>query len=105
MISVILSYGMGVESTAILLRWVWEPHTRPCSLEDLIVVTSQVGDEYRDTGRDVTNHVLPLMRSMEFDMYRSPDADTWRQTESRYWMIRDNPSACFSMVITSSPMN
>lgn len=63
MTSVILSYGMGVESTAILLRWVSEPHTRPCSLEDLIVVTAQVGDEYRDTGRDVTNHILPLMRS------------------------------------------
>ena len=30
----ILSYGMGVESTALLLRWVLEPETRhpPCDL-------------------------------------------------------------------------
>lgn len=58
----ILSYGMGVESTALLLRWSLEPETRPCSLEELVVITAQVGDEYKDTGRDVENHVLPLMR-------------------------------------------
>ena len=59
---VILSYGMGVESTAILARWVFEPETRPCDLADLIVVTAQTGDEYADTGRDVTEYILPLMR-------------------------------------------
>ena len=58
----ILSYGMGVESSAILARWVREPATRPCRLDDLIVITSQVGDEYEDTGRDVTAYILPLMR-------------------------------------------
>ncbi|MBY0502717.1 MAG: hypothetical protein K2X03_02325 [Bryobacteraceae bacterium] len=61
----ILSYGMGVESTAILLRWIREPGTRPCPLKDLIVITSQVGDEYEDTGRDVTLHILPLLRHNE----------------------------------------
>ncbi len=59
---VVLSYGMGVESTAILLRWIFEPATRPCDLADLIVITAQVGDEYRDTGRDVETHALPLLR-------------------------------------------
>jgi hypothetical protein len=58
----ILSYGMGVESTAVLVRWIREPATRPCRLEDLIVITSQVGDEYEDTGRDVAAYILPLMR-------------------------------------------
>ena len=29
----------------------------------LIVITSQVGDEYRDTGRDVEGHILPIMRA------------------------------------------
>jgi hypothetical protein len=53
---------MGVESSAILVRWVCEPATRPCALEDLIVITSQVGDEYEDTGRDVSTHILPLLR-------------------------------------------
>ena len=56
-IATILSYGMGVESSAILLRWIMSPVTRPCSLEDLIVITSQVGDEYTDTGRDVEAHM------------------------------------------------
>ena len=32
-------------------------------MEDLIVITSQVGDEYTDTGRDVEAHILPLMRA------------------------------------------
>ena len=59
---VILSYGMGIESTAILARWVFEPETRPCDLADLVVVTAQTGDEYADTGRDVTKYILPLMR-------------------------------------------
>ena len=58
----ILSYGMGVESTAILLRWIFEPETRPCDLNKLIVITSQVGNEWPDTGRDVEAHILPLMR-------------------------------------------
>src|SRR5271165_4904137 len=62
-VATILSYGMGVESSAILLRWIMSPVTRPCSLEDLIVITSQVGDEYTDTGRDVEAHILPLMRA------------------------------------------
>ena len=59
----ILSYGMGVESSAILVRWIMSPEARPCPLNELIVVTAQVGDEYRDTGRDVETHILPLMRS------------------------------------------
>ena len=62
-VATILSYGMGVESSAILLRWIMSPVTRPCSLEDLIVITSQVGDEYTDTGRDVEAHILPLIRA------------------------------------------
>jgi hypothetical protein len=57
-----MSYGMGVESSAILRRWIMSPATRrPCPLEDLIVITAQVGDEYTDTGRDVNTHILPLM--------------------------------------------
>lgn len=62
-VATILSYGMGVESSAILLRWIMSPVTRPCLLEELIVITSQVGDEYGDTGRDVEAHILPLMRA------------------------------------------
>lgn len=58
----VLSYGMGVESSAILTNWLFTPSSRPCSLEDLIVITSQTGDEYKDTQRDVEAHILPLLR-------------------------------------------
>ncbi len=58
----ILSYGMGVESTAILVRWCFEEATRPCPLDRLVVITAQVGDEYKDTGRDVETYILPMMR-------------------------------------------
>lgn len=58
----LLSYGMGVESTAILLRWIFDPPTCPCELKDLIVITSQVGNEFPDTGDLVAKHILPLLR-------------------------------------------
>jgi hypothetical protein len=41
----ILSYGMGVESTAILLRWLEEPDTFEVDLGKLIVVVAMTGDE------------------------------------------------------------
>lgn len=58
----VLSLGMGVESVAILLRWLEEPEIRDFDLNDLIVITSQTGDEYADTKRDMEAHVLPRMR-------------------------------------------
>lgn len=67
MILTILSYGMGVESTAILLRWVLEAETRrpppPCPLSELLVIAAQTGNEYADTARDVERYILPLMRA------------------------------------------
>lgn len=59
---VAVSYGMGTESTALLLRWIHEPSTRPCGLEDLLVVTAQTGDVWPLTGQLVTRHMLPLFR-------------------------------------------
>ena len=53
----VLSYGMGVESTAILLRWCLEEDTRPCPLDRIVVITAQVGDEYKDSGRDLETYV------------------------------------------------
>jgi hypothetical protein len=59
---VVLSYGMGADSTALLLRWVHEPATRPCELADLLVITAMTGDEWPVTGHLVTRHLLPLLR-------------------------------------------
>lgn len=56
-----LSYGLGADSTAVLLRWLEEPATAPCDLGDLIVVTAMTGDEWAITGCLVEQHVLPRL--------------------------------------------
>lgn len=58
----VLSYGLGVDSTAVILRWIFRPETRPCPLENITVITSMTGDEFLDTARDVFEHILPLFR-------------------------------------------
>ncbi|WP_234798272.1 hypothetical protein [Mycobacteroides chelonae] len=60
--SVAMSWGMGLDSTALLLRWILEPHTRDFELDDLVLCTSMTGNEFFSTYRDVTNHVLPVLR-------------------------------------------
>lgn len=59
---VVLSYGLGVDSTAILLRWIHEPSSRDFELSDLVVVTAMTGDEWPETGEMVENSILPLLR-------------------------------------------
>ncbi|MEV4116301.1 hypothetical protein [Nonomuraea sp. NPDC049695] len=58
---IILSYGLGADSTAILLRWLTEPETRGFALDDLIVITAQTGDEHVDTAILVEQHIYPLL--------------------------------------------
>lgn len=65
---IILSYGLGVDSTAILLRWLAEPTSRVVDglsfeLSDLTVITAMVGDEWADSKDAVETHVLPLLRA------------------------------------------
>lgn len=40
----ILFYGVGAESTAILVRWMEDPSVRPCSIGELTVINAQTGD-------------------------------------------------------------
>lgn len=61
-VKVVLGYGLGVDSTAILLRWRNEPRTMPCKPEELLVVTAMTGDEWAETGRLVREHVIPMLR-------------------------------------------
>ena len=56
-----LSYGMGADSTALLLRWITEPATRDFDLDELIVLTAMTGSEWESTLRDVEDVVLPLL--------------------------------------------
>lgn len=58
----VMSNGLGVESVAILLRWLLEPETRDFPLDQLIVVTAMVGAEWPDTGNDFERYILPLFR-------------------------------------------
>ncbi|MFI9504188.1 hypothetical protein [Nocardia sp. NPDC052566] len=64
-IPVCWSYGMGVESTAGLVRMLIEPSFRPPQLRgdlsNLIVMVAQTGDEWTSTCDLVATHVLPLL--------------------------------------------
>lgn len=57
-----LSLGMGVESVAILLRWIYEPDSRDFDLDELAVISAMTGDEFDSTARDMVEIVLPAMR-------------------------------------------
>ncbi|OUS97458.1 hypothetical protein CA951_03395 [Rhodococcus sp. NCIMB 12038] len=58
---VVMSYGMGEDSTAILLRWLEDPTSRDFDLTDLAVVTAMTGDEWESTRTVVEAHILPRM--------------------------------------------
>ncbi|MFG3438404.1 hypothetical protein ACGF0J_14265 [Nonomuraea sp. NPDC047897] len=58
---IVFSYGMGLDSTAILLRWLTEPCSRWFDLRDLVVVTAQTGDEWVETAYLVEQHIYPLL--------------------------------------------
>src|SRR5947209_13202497 len=59
----VMSNGLGVESVAILLRWLEEPATRDFRLEDLTVITAMTGKEWPDTRRDFEQYILPRFRN------------------------------------------
>lgn len=57
----VLSYGLGEDSTAILLRWLEDPSSRDFDLADLAVVTAMTGNEWESTRAAVETHILPRM--------------------------------------------
>lgn len=60
---VVVSYGMGVDSTAILLRWFQEPETQPCADDDILIVTAMTGNEWYQTRSQVETHMLDIIRA------------------------------------------
>lgn len=58
----VLSYGLGADSTCLLLRYLTDPSSRDFDLENLLVITAMTGDEWPHTGDLVTEHVLPVQR-------------------------------------------
>jgi len=60
---VVLSLGMGVDSSAILLRWLeMTDRQRTFKLDDLIVITAMTGNEFPGTGRLMERYILPELR-------------------------------------------
>lgn len=59
--TVVLSYGLGEDSTAILLRWIEDPTSRDFDLSDLVVITAMTGNEWESTRTAVETHVLPRL--------------------------------------------
>lgn len=60
--TVVASWGLGVDSTAIVLRWLEDPDSRNFPLDQLVLCTSMTGDEFAATGQAVTDHILPRLR-------------------------------------------
>ncbi len=60
--SVVLSFGLGLDSTSLLIRWLTDAASRNFALEDLVLVTAMTGHESAATV-DATNRlVLPRLR-------------------------------------------
>ncbi|MFE5703256.1 hypothetical protein [Rhodococcus koreensis] len=58
---VVLSWGLGEDSTAILLRWLEDPTSRDFELNELVVVSAMTGNEWESTRAEVEEHVLPRL--------------------------------------------
>jgi hypothetical protein len=56
------SFGMGVDSTAMLVRWLTDPSSRDFDLDELAVLTAMTGHEFQATTDAVSRLVLPLFR-------------------------------------------
>jgi hypothetical protein len=59
--TVVLSYGLGADSTAILLRWLFDPTSRDFDLSELLVVSAMTGREWKNLQPLIEQHILPLM--------------------------------------------
>lgn len=59
--TVVMSWGLGVDSSYILARWLTDPTSRDFDLADLVVLTAMVGNEFAQTARDAETAILPLL--------------------------------------------
>lgn len=59
---VVFSFGMGWDSMAVLLRWLFEPESRDFDLKNLIIVTAQTGDEYPALATLMEQFLFPILR-------------------------------------------
>lgn len=57
----VLNLGLGVDSVCVLLRWLNDPQSRTFALDDLVVVTAILGDEWASTMDLCERFLLPAM--------------------------------------------
>lgn len=58
---VVLSWGLGADSTALLLSFLAHPELRTFCLDDLVVITAHTGSEWKDTQIVIAEKVLPIL--------------------------------------------
>ncbi|WP_432983112.1 hypothetical protein [Dactylosporangium sp. CA-233914] len=101
--NVVLSLGMGVDSTGILVRWLTDPTSRDFPLSALTVLVSQVGDEYPDTYRDLEEAVLPMVRAHRVRVVQvARPALTIGRGGQRYVVLDDSTSP--ARLVRSGPV-
>lgn len=84
----ILNWGMGVESTAIILLWIFFPHTRPFKhWNQLIIITAQTGDEFWETKYLCETFILPLLRKLGVRLVQA--AKHGSRKEDGYTLLSD----------------
>lgn len=59
---VLLSWGLGVDSTAVLIRWCLDPRSRDFKLRHLVVVVANTGAEFADSHQTIEQAVFPILR-------------------------------------------
>lgn len=85
----IFNYGMGKDSTAILLRWLEDPSSRDFELSDLTVITSMTGDEFAETARLVRTHILPRLNAAGIRFVQVAKPGPSKKLHGRYAVLAD----------------
>lgn len=87
---VVLSLGMGLDSVAVLTRWLLDASSRDFDLSRLIVLTAMTGEEYPSTGDLMTRHMLPLLRARRVRYVQL--SRTGQSTKDGYTVLDDSAS-------------
>ncbi|MCU0567193.1 MAG: hypothetical protein MUF49_11415 [Oculatellaceae cyanobacterium Prado106] len=92
----VLNLGMGVESTAIAVRWILESHIRPFQdFDQLIIQIAQTGNEMQETQQLIETYLFPLFRRHQIRCIQvakrgSAKAEGYEILEDSY-----QPTTCF----------
>jgi hypothetical protein len=93
--NVVLSYGTGLESTAILARWLEDPSSRDFALEDLVVLTAHTGDDWTKNAELVEQHILPRLRARGVRYVQVARAGLFEAAGVKVLEDSRSPARCF----------